>query len=274
MDRSNDTHVYKSYGSGYFGSFEIHFEFGFESIEAGDGDSRNMARLLILTKDEIILPNDCICLYAEQIGYSDDKFKLVFLQVSGGTGEFVFIGRTYSAKRTYYAKVTRRGTYCRMRVYADAEHTDLLEDTGGIKGVSTTYEYLAIGIRKMPNDPYDWSTGYHANLSLEVFQKKDTTLSFTLDPNPARLGENITLTGNLTDEDGNPIGSSPVSVYYSINDGISWVHVGTIWTNSTGWFTAKGKITVVGYYLVAVVYRATPVYKLSYHIEKLIINLP
>lgn len=274
LDRSCDTHVYKSYGSGFFGDFEIQFEFGFKSIEAGDGDYRNIVRLLLLSNDEIILPTDYICLYAEQIGSSDDKFRLVFLQGSGGTGEFVYVGRTFSAKSTFYVRVTRRGIYCRMRIYADADHTNLLEDTGDIEGVSTRYEYVAIGIRKMSNDPYDWSTGYLANLLLEVFQKTDTKLSFELNPNPAQLGDTIKMTGNLVDEYGQPMQSSQVSVYYSIDGGVRWIYAGTLLTNSTGWFKAKGKITVVGYYFVAVVFRGTPEYTLSYHVEKLIMKLP
>jgi hypothetical protein len=166
MDRSYKTGVYKSYGSGYFGDFEIQFEFGFKSIEAGDWSQRKIANFLVLSNEELVRLNDCIILYAQQHGSSDDKFNLVFHQRLGGDHTFVYVGITHTAKRTYYATVTRKGNNCRMRIYADAAHTDLLEDSGYIEGVSTRYEYVAIGIRKYPDDPYDWSTGYVANLEI------------------------------------------------------------------------------------------------------------
>jgi hypothetical protein len=102
----------------------------------------------------------------------------------------------------------------------------------------------------------------------------DTKTSFSLSPNPAKAGETITLTGNLADKYDNPIGSAPVRVYYSINDGIAWVYAGTLQTNSTGGFKATGKLTIVGFLLIAVVYKGNFMYNPSYHIETLTITLP
>jgi len=106
----------------------------------------------------------------------------------------------------------------------------------------------------------------------EFVRKIDTKMSFNLSPNPAVVGQTITLTGNLTDQYSNPIGHALVKVSYSIDNGVTWVYAGTLQTNSTGWFEAKGKLTVVGYYLIKVLYEGTVVYNPSYHIETLTIE--
>jgi hypothetical protein len=276
MDRTFECNVSKSYGPGHFGDFEHKFEFEFHSIEAGDENERQILILWQLSVETGFRPENMMLLYPFQLDSIDDRFRICFWQRSEGNRQFVFIGDyVFSTRKTYYVTISRKGEICRAWIFGNADRTNLLVDSGDWLGVTTKYEYIAIPRgRGIENDPDDWSTGYLANLVLEDFQKKDTLLSFTLDPNPAQLGDNIKMTGNLTDEDGDPMESSPVSVYYSIDDGVSWIYAGTIWTNSTGWFTAKGKITIVGYYFVAVVYRGTPEYTLSYDIEKLIINLP
>jgi hypothetical protein len=82
------------------------------------------------------------------------------------------------------------------------------------------------------------------------------------------------LTGNLADEHDNPIGNVSVRVYYSIDDGINWVYTGTLQTNSTGGFKGTGKLTIIGYFLIAVVYRGSYKYNQSYRIETLTVNQP
>lgn len=99
-----------------------------------------------------------------------------------------------------------------------------------------------------------------------------TKISFTLSPNPATIGQTITLTGNLKSQLGNAIGNAPVEVYYSMDNGRNWVHAGTIHTDSAGGFSAKGKLTIVGTFLIAVVYRGNFRYSQSYRIETLMID--
>jgi len=104
--------------------------------------------------------------------------------------------------------------------------------------------------------------------------KINTKISFNLSPNPALSGQTITLTGNLKNQLGNAIGNAPIEVYYSIDNGRNWVYAGTIQTNSAGWFSAKGKLTIVGIFPIAVVYRGNFRYSQSYRIEKLTVKLP
>ena len=120
-------------------------------------------------------------------------------------------------------------------------------------------------------------TQFQGNTTIRIIArtglpKISTKISFTLSPNPAILGQTITLTGNLKNQLGDAIGNAPVEVYYSINNGHNWVHAGTIHTDSAGWFSAKGKLTIVGIFLIAVVYRGNFRYSQSYRIETLMIN--
>jgi hypothetical protein len=109
-------------------------------------------------------------------------------------------------------------------------------------------------------------------LTLTVLPKIDTKASFTLSPNPAKTGAWIKILGNLTEQSGSPIGQAPVDLSYSIDNGITWIYAGTLQTNSTGWFTAQGKLTTVGTFLVKVSYKGNFKYSPSSHIETLTIN--
>jgi len=109
---------------------------------------------------------------------------------------------------------------------------------------------------------------------LTILPRIDTQTIFELSPNPAKLGETITLTGNLTDQYDNPIEQAKVKIYYSIDDGTTWTYAGTLQTNSTGVFTAKGKLTILGIYLVKVEYEGDYMYKASHHVETLTIESP
>jgi hypothetical protein len=107
---------------------------------------------------------------------------------------------------------------------------------------------------------------------LIVLPKIDTKISFTLSPNPAKNGQTITLLGNLTEQNGNPISNAPVDILYSIDNGVTWIYAGTLQTNSVGRFTAQGKLTIVGTFLVKVSYKGNFKYSQSYRTETLTIN--
>ena len=125
-----------------------------------------------------------------------------------------------------------------------------------------------INVTYSGNETYNPS--WHAE-TLTVSTKLDTKVSFTLSPNPVKVGQTVTLKGNLTDIGGNPIGNAPLELWVKIGAG-SWQHMANLSTNATGWFQASGKVTSAGTYQVAVVYRGTSQYNLSYKIETLIVN--
>jgi len=107
--------------------------------------------------------------------------------------------------------------------------------------------------------------------TLTVYPKIDTIVRFTLSPNPATVGQTVTMLGNLTDINNNPIGNAPLELYTKKGTG-SWQYAGTISTNSSGWFKPTGKITSSGTYQVKVLYRGSYKYNQSYSIETLTVN--
>jgi len=78
-------------------------------------------------------------------------------------------------------------------------------------------------------------------------ERMPTTLKFSLEPNPAAVGKAVTLQGNLT-SNGNPIGSAQVTIKLGAST------VGTLVTNSTGWFKASGSVGSAGTYNITVQY--------------------
>ena len=107
---------------------------------------------------------------------------------------------------------------------------------------------------------------------LMVYLTLDTKIEFTLSPNPATVWQTITLAGNLTDQYDNAVNNAPVEVHYSIDNGVTWIYAGTISTDLHGGFRARGKLTLIGYYLIAVVYKGTYTYNPSHHIEILTVT--
>ena len=100
-----------------------------------------------------------------------------------------------------------------------------------------------------------------------------TEVSLTLSPNPVTIGQTVTLKGNLTDVADNPIGGAPLELWLKIGAN-PMQYVAALSTNSTGWYQASGVVTSVGTYEVAVVYRGSSQYYLSYKIETLTVNPP
>jgi outer membrane protein assembly factor BamB len=116
----------------------------------------------------------------------------------------------------------------------------------------------------------DYNPSSHVE-TLTVYQTMDTKVTFTLTPNPAKAGQTVTLKGNLTTVFNTPIGNAPLELWVKIGAG-PWQYMAALSTNSTGWFQASGKVTSTGTYQVAVVYRGTSQYKMSYRIETLTVN--
>jgi parallel beta-helix repeat protein len=74
-----------------------------------------------------------------------------------------------------------------------------------------------------------------------------TELSFLLRPNPAYVGQTVTILGNLTDRFGNPISNTRIDVY------VNSLLAGTLFTNSSGWFAASAIVNIAASYNVTAV---------------------
>jgi len=98
-------------------------------------------------------------------------------------------------------------------------------------------------------------------------ERMPTTLKFSLEPNPAAVGKAVTLQGNLT-SNGNPIGSAQVTIKLGAST------VGTLVTNSTGWFKASGSVGSAGTYNITVQYAGSEQYLPSANWTILVVRGP
>ena len=81
-----------------------------------------------------------------------------------------------------------------------------------------------------------------------------TKIYLDLNPNPASIGQTVTLIGNLTTEDNLPIGGASVTL--KVNGGSSR----TLSTNATGWFKASGQVGSGGTFNVSATYAGSSQY--------------
>jgi hypothetical protein len=85
-----------------------------------------------------------------------------------------------------------------------------------------------------------------------------TKVQCSLNPNPVEAGKSVTLLGNLTRTDTNmPIPNATIKILLGNNP------VGTLTTNSTGWFKAVGQVQSPGSYTITCSYAETNQYKAS-----------
>jgi hypothetical protein len=82
-----------------------------------------------------------------------------------------------------------------------------------------------------------------------------TKVQCSVSPNPVDVGKSVTLLGNLTRTDINvPIPSATITILLSNNP------VGTLKTNSTGWFKAVGQVQSPGSYSIKCSFAGTTMY--------------
>jgi hypothetical protein len=99
-----------------------------------------------------------------------------------------------------------------------------------------------------------------------------TQFFLSINPNPARTTEYITLKGILTDQFSQPIATQNVKLYYrEYYNCKTWRFVSTISTNAYGAFLATGKIGKAGIYEVAVYYPGSAYREPSYQLTILLV---
>jgi len=100
----------------------------------------------------------------------------------------------------------------------------------------------------------------HSSLALP------TAITFSVKPNPATVGQTVTVLGNLTTENGTPIPSEKLTVK---SNGTA---VATLTTNTTGWFKASSKVDSAGTYNITIEYAGSTQHLPSSDWEILVIN--
>ena len=81
-----------------------------------------------------------------------------------------------------------------------------------------------------------------------------TKIQFSLKPNPVQSGQWVTLLGNLTTQSNLPIPNAQITL------NANGAPVGTLTTNSTGWFTAGANAPSPGTYNITAAYAGSPQY--------------
>jgi hypothetical protein len=100
----------------------------------------------------------------------------------------------------------------------------------------------------------------------------DTHIVFTLLPNPASPTQTVTLSGDLTDVNINPVYPAQVKVDCSKNGGVTWISLWTLNTNSAGAFSRTFVAPAVGTYLFRVSYAGSATYNPSSYTQKLTVQ--
>jgi len=115
------------------------------------------------------------------------------------------------------------------------------------------------------------SLQYYDEIDLITGLKKDTTISFTLSPNPANPGDTVLLSGTLMDEYDDPVYPADVVIEYSL-DLTTWHYVWTLSTNTAGEFSVTFTAPGVGTYYIKASYAGSASYNPSSHTERLIVQ--
>jgi len=168
LSRGDDAGLIINMGEGYFGDFEHRFEFGYTEIEAGGGESKLISYLWEMS-NSLDYPDDAkIVIWPQQVEDQDDVFTLTFKQEIRNKPVINFrSSHVYEAGKPYYLRVQREKDTLRMLTYSDADYSKLIEDTGLLEGLNTTYRFLEIAQQRSANvDTSDLCTGYMQGFSM------------------------------------------------------------------------------------------------------------
>jgi hypothetical protein len=102
---------------------------------------------------------------------------------------------------------------------------------------------------------------------------KPTMVFFNINPNPATVGDTITLKGILVDEFSQPLADETVKLYARPLAG-SWRYITSLTTSEYGVFMWSATIPVTGTFIFAVYYPGSETYESTYNLAILIVKLP
>jgi len=140
--------------------------------------------------------------------------------------------------------------------------------------MEAVYARATLSVNLYPNPQYEdiWLGTYGLlALAREVYiltlcPLTPTEVFFNLNPNPASVGQTVTLLGNLTTVGSSPIGGATVTIK------VNGSPVGTLTTNSTGWFKAAAAVPSTGDYTVRVEYAGSAEYLPSFDEHLLVVE--
>jgi hypothetical protein len=111
-------------------------------------------------------------------------------------------------------------------------------------------------------------TGFNYTLKCNhpIGEKEETITKFSIEPNPAIVGQTVLILGNLTTSEGIPVPGEQVTIK---SNGTARAK---LTTNSTGWFKASGRVRSAGTFNLTVEYAGSPQYLPSSDWEILVVN--
>ncbi|MFQ6096063.1 MAG: hypothetical protein ACE5NN_07955, partial [Candidatus Bathyarchaeia archaeon] len=123
-----------------------------------------------------------------------------------------------------------------------------------------------------------WLLERHNHIMVDLHEVtmvlKQTIIFFNLNPNPATVGQTITLKGILVDEFATPLAGETVKLYARPLAG-SWTYITSLTTNEYGMFTWQATIpwTVTpDTFIFAVYYPGSEMYESTYNLAALIVQ--
>jgi len=107
--------------------------------------------------------------------------------------------------------------------------------------------------------------------NIPIGEKLSTSTYFNLNPNPATIGQKVTLKGILVDEFSQRLSSETVKIYARPLAG-SWTYITSLTTNVRGIFNWQATIPVTGTFVFAVYYPESEMYESTYNLAALIVQ--
>jgi len=111
----------------------------------------------------------------------------------------------------------------------------------------------------------------NATAVITVLSVVETMVFFNINPNPATVGQKVTLKGILVDEFSQRLSSETVRLYARPLAG-SWKYITSLTTNGRGIFNWQATIPVTGTFVFAVYYPGSETYESTYSLAVLIVQ--
>jgi hypothetical protein len=201
MPRNVESYLYKDYGVGHFGDFDIDFEVTLTLYQNYTWQGIISVGDSIGSYDTLYDAEDSFVVY--HIDYSN-RFKIYVKDFTDMSGDYYDL---YSSSKHYYS-FARSGTTLTNSIYSDADRTTLV-DTQTTTCPTDTYRYLQFGYSKGDTISYAGTSDLE-NLDLQEITEKGSSDSGTgsevkASGNPvATLTKSETGSGADAKESGNP----------------------------------------------------------------------
>ena len=153
MTRADACYLYKDYGEGHFGNFEITCKITVQSCTT-TGEAPHCKVIMLsdgIGNDIEDVSNYVDCLITGS-KTENNKFDLELYKVVGGVAtnlDGMAEGYPFTAPKTFYIRLKRDGGTLTMEVYNDEAMTDLVGSVSGdVSDVPSSFRYLEVAVSR------------------------------------------------------------------------------------------------------------------------------